>query len=111
VLNWRSVTYDLLKELGVSVNEFVDLILEWGYLFIDDIKLETKLHTEVFTALLATLYNHDSHPGVIFTENWDPAQGEIKAVWNTMVPEFVFDRLVNMTVFMPVTSGSRRFEQ
>jgi len=110
-VNWRNITPDLLRELNMSVSEYVHLLLEWGYLFIDDVKLENKLQSDVFATLITTLYNQDTHPGVIFTENWDPAQGDIKAVWNTLVPTYVYDRLVNMTVFMPITSGSRRGEQ
>lgn len=111
VVDWRSITYDLLKSLDASPKEYVDLLLEWGYLFIDDVKLENKLQTEIFTLLITTLYNQDKHPGMVFTENWDPAQGDIKAVWNSLVPTFVYDRLVNMTAFMPMVAGSRRSEQ
>lgn len=108
--NWQDLNWALLKELGLSPDEFVYLLLEFGYLYIDDIKFVNDLQISVFSALITSLYNDVKHPGVIFTQNWDQESGDIKELWLELVPEYIADRLFNMTQFVCMTGGSRRKE-
>jgi len=108
--NWQDLTWSLLKELNLSQEEFVYLLLEFGYLFIDDIKFSNDLQISVFSSLITSLYNDVNHPGIIFTQNWDQESGDVKELWLELVPEYIADRLFNMTQFIKMKGGSRRKE-
>jgi len=107
---WRDLSYDLFKRLEVRKSEFIDLLMEYGFLFIDDVKFDAgdNLQAELFTELILKLYDHDRHPGLIFTHNWDDTGGDIKDFWLERLPEYVADRFLNMTAFLKMTDGSKR---